>query len=726
MPGHPLWSKKNLRVRETFMPPQGMGIREKPDFPKQATLHSRSGTPESGAMKPCLAALLLIPLARPALAQEPVIHAVWVQQLSGEPDPRAAGNTFRLMARELPGEPRVLLAGPANFSRPLLSADGQTVYYTDRKASAGETGTAYAPEMFAVPFAGGEPRRLGTGMAVAVWRATDGQEFIYAVSGLQTSRRPGLTGEMLIRFQAATPDDREIMWTESPLAVDNLQLSRDGTRAAGLFPWPQSGLANMTERNFAPLAQGSFPILAADDSYALGVLDGDHRRLRLFVPNVDPGWELLPAQSLPAQGGEINHLRWTNDALRLTLSGPPAKGDAPDVYLATLRPDLRAIEKAIPLSTDPAPDYYPDAWIAGGERTLTALPQKPVVAARPATAPWPVSRDDLHFAWENLSAPGAADAFTFHALATPGRDHSLNVSAGWAEARAENIAPLAIACAASGSFTMEALVSERETRPPCSLRILSLQTPDGRDACALYRVDRSLVLRVLTGGDGQPLQERHPLTMLSIIADQPFSFVLTIHAGRAQFYLDGQLMKEIPLDQPGLQAWKDLRLIAGDPRPYGSPWTGQVERIALYSRALAAAEIADAWRGTQSLLTVRPRPTRYKLKAKLLEMPPLPDAAALAAAPRWLHASTWQVEQTFLGYLKPRQITLLQWAWLDGKPAPLPDIKPGQSMEFTMESLEDHAELRAIKTHNALTSGEDPVFLDTTPPGRHPQPFPQP
>jgi hypothetical protein len=680
-------------------------------------------------MRSLLPAIFLVSPVGLFLAPGNEIRAVWIQQVDGEPDPRAAGEQFRLMARALPGEPRAVLPGPANFSRPLLSTDGTVIYYTDRNAKAGETGTSYAPEMFAVPFAGGEPRALGTGMAVAVWRSPEGKEFIYALTSLQTSRRPGLTGELLVRFEPATPEEREILWSQSALGAESFQLSRDGTRAAGLFPWPQAGLANMEERNFAPLAQGSFPIIAADDTYALGVLDGDRRRLRLFVPNVDPGWELLPAQSLPAQSGEVNHLRWTNDPLHIALSGPPAAGGgAPDAYLISLRPDMKGIEKAIPLSSDPAPDYYPDVWIAGAATRTSALPQKPAVAAQPATAAWPVTRDALHFSWQNLQSPGGEEVFTLHAGATPGREGSLNVSAGWADTQETALAPLAAACAAGGSFTMECLVSERTTGTPCSLRLLSLRLPDGRDACALYRVDRSLVLRVLTGGgEGrEALMERHPLTTLAIDHDRPFSFSLTIHAGTARFYLDGQFMKELKLAQPGLEAWRNLRLMAGDSRPYGAPWTGQVERIALYSRALAAEEIADAWRATQSLLTLRPRPAPVKVKAKLIERPELPDAAALAASPRWLLASAWEVEQVNLGYLKPGKITLLQWALLDGQPVPLPEMKPGQSIEFFMESIDDHPELRSVRTHNTLTAGEYPVFFDTTPPGRHNKPFPPP
>lgn len=273
---------------------------------------------------------------------------------------------------------------------------------------------------------------------------------------------------------------------------------------------------------------------------------------------------------------------------------------------------------------------------------------------------------------------------------------------------------------------MEALISERRTQPPCSVRILSLQNAAGGDAFALYRVDGYLVARILTGGGDKPaLTERFTLTPLAIEDDRPFSLILTLHAGRLHCYLDGQLMKEFPLDQAGLATWQDLRFTAGDPQPYGTPWTGQVERIALYSRALAAAEVTNAWRGTEALLTKRQRPTRCKIKARLLEMPAVPGQTAFDPAPYGLHASSWAIEQVFTGYIKPKTITILQWAWLDGKPAPLPTLKPGQTIELPVESLDDHPELRQIKTSNALTSGENPVYLDTTPPGRHPEPFPQ-
>ena len=79
-----------------------------------------------------------------------------------------------------------------------------------------------------------------------------------------------------------------------------------------------------------------------------------------------------------------------------------------------------------------------------------------------------------------------------------------------------------------------------------------VRTGDGRDALTLYRVDRSLVLRVLTGGgEGHPaVIERATISPLSIEDDRPFSLALTIHGDRVQPYLDGQAMKEIVLDQP--------------------------------------------------------------------------------------------------------------------------------------------------------------------------------
>ena len=46
------------------------------------------------------------------------------------------------------------------------------------------------------------------------------------------------------------------------------------------------------------------------------------------------------------------------------------------------------------------------------------------------------------------------------------------------------------------------------------------------------------------------------------------------------------------------------------------------------------------------------------------------------------------------------------------------------SLELSIESLDDHPELRNEPTHNVLRAGEQPVFFDTTPPGRHGKPFP--
>src|SRR5688572_2353080 len=80
---------------------------------------------KTGVSVPCCAAmtlprtlLLFLMLVHLLKAQQPAIRAVWVQQLSGEPDPYAGSAHFRLMARELPAPARILRPGPGNFTRP--------------------------------------------------------------------------------------------------------------------------------------------------------------------------------------------------------------------------------------------------------------------------------------------------------------------------------------------------------------------------------------------------------------------------------------------------------------------------------------------------------------------------------------------------------------------------------------------------------------------------------
>jgi hypothetical protein len=358
--------------------------------------------------------------------------------------------------------------------------------------------------------------------------------------------------------------------------------------------------------------------------------------------------------------------------------------------------------------------------------TVSSLPQAPKPEEKPvAGASWPLHRDGLVFSWDRRG--GAGDP-VLKGLAFYGPGGVVNVSAGLAEFSPAAVAPVFEAVRTSASWSVECLVTERRSVPPLSVRLLSIRNEDGSDAASLYRVDGKLVLRTLTGGrNGAPaMQERFVLTSMFIEDDRPFSLVLTSRNKRIACYVDGQLMREFTAEGVGCDAWKSGRIYLGDDRPYGSPWTGSIERVAFHSRELGKEEVEEAWQQTSAYLASRSRPTRNLVKAKLLEWPDLPEQAQLADSPAWLQATVWEVEQVYTGAMTDKRITRLHWAVLDGKPVPRPDVKVGQSMEFSVEPAADHPETGEARLHNAVSSGDLPVWIDATVPGRHKPPFPVP
>ena len=414
------------------------------------------------------------------LAASPVmaIEAVTMEALTGgRPWKLAwlAGNGDQLMVLDPSGEPRELLSGRGRLAKPLISADGSSVVVTRLAVTEGTDGNSLDPEILSIPWTGGTARSLGSGMAIAIWPGTTPESpFVYAFAALSATKRGALTGETIVRFHPAKPEEREIIWSERSASPDNFQLSRDGSRACGLFPWPQAGLADLTSQKWTGVGHGSWPTLAPDDSYAMLLLDGSRKQLRCYVPQVDPGWKLNLAEMPTLSGGGINHLRWSNDATIITFTGPwddEGKGDA-RIQAVRLRPDLKSLE-AVHVSAITAgnPDS-PDLWVSGSATSLTSLPQAPQPEEKPAAAApaWPTHRDGLTFAWDHRGSPHDP---VLKGMAFYGPGGAVNVSAGLAEFPAAATAPGFEAVQKSGSWSLECLVTERRSIPPLSVRSMA-------------------------------------------------------------------------------------------------------------------------------------------------------------------------------------------------------------------------------------------------------------
>ena len=612
---------------------------------------------------------------------------------------------------------RAITPDPADYARPLFSGDGNTILYTRLHATPEGEKTVYAPEIILHPW-DGLPRSLGPGMAVDVGHDSEsGKDFIYAMETLLPGNPLRLTGEKLLRFLPEKPDEREIIWTSTPIGTEQFQLSRDSRRATGCFPFPKAGVANLTTQTFTPLAAGAWPAGAPDNSYATAVLDGSRRRLRFFAPNLDPGWELTFMGAPGWQDGGLLHPRWSNDPGLLVFTGPHKADEiAGDLSIVRFSDDFRSIQLTARLTTGRLA-LSPDMWVENTPPAVSSLPQTPVVIPRPEPKPWPAYPDELAFAWDNFqrkaplaNAPGSLTAQRF---ATPGRYSGMDLTNGWFEADPAAADAIAKACTASSAWSMEMILTERPATLPLSVRIVALMLPDGREAFALYRVDRKLVLRLLLGGTPERPALVYPviLTNLAIESDRPVHLLLSLRNNRLSCWLDGQMQKDFSLENSGLAEWGPGRLSFGDPLPYGNQWSGNLERIAIWSRALADDEIRESSKIALQWTEPRKIPGRITIKATPAAQP-TPEANG---PDQLLSVGVWEIQSILSGQLESKRVAIAMWSRLQGRAVPPivlpPGSPPGTPMDLVLESWDDHPELESIPRISARGADDYPLFF---------------
>jgi hypothetical protein len=352
--------------------------------------------------KSVIAALSLVAAAcgsAPNVAQSPVraftgahTRIVWVQQ-DGK-DPEAVGDALILLGYDSDdgrGE-RVILGERGSYVKPLLTPDGQQIIYSTRP----KPGPA---EVFIVNWDGSDRRKLGDGFALGVWRDPDnGRQWVFA--GTDMTNWEFAT---IWRFPIDDPAARAIAWNGAPVSIDNFQVSADGRFAAGMYPWPEAGVADLHAGTLKKFGQGCWPALTTARGVLYWYFDGAHRNLTMVDVEAGGRW-IVNVNGAPGfEGAEANHPRWTNHPRFMTLSGPynlggpnqaRAGGPQVEIWLGRFSEDFSRIEAWSQVSRNGGGDSLPDAWIATEDSPYPMRPAGPVgpahvLAARglPAAAP---------------------------------------------------------------------------------------------------------------------------------------------------------------------------------------------------------------------------------------------------------------------------------------------------------------------------------------------------
>jgi hypothetical protein len=293
------------------------------------------------------------------------IRVAWVQDVGDSTDVDAQGSYLRLMGFDTSdslGE-RVILGTLKNYAKPLISPRGDRVVFSDRTQK----------KIYVVNWDGSGLRELMAGFALAVWKDPhDGREWVYY--GSETWLDGGAHCQAVYRTLLESPGSAELIWNKTAVSVDSFQLSADGLMAAGNFPWPGGGIAQLPNKSWTKLGSGCWTVLSPDNSYVFGIFDSSHRNMYLTDAAGDQGRWININGASGIDGYEVYHPRWSNHPRVMSMTGPykvgtganliAGGGSGVEIYVGRFNSDFNAVESWWQITHNNYADFFPDVWVS--------------------------------------------------------------------------------------------------------------------------------------------------------------------------------------------------------------------------------------------------------------------------------------------------------------------------------------------------------------------------
>lgn len=655
-------------------------------------------------------------------------RVVWVQDLSPDnADTILLGRNLRLMALDSQdgrGE-RPVLNELRNYSKPLLTPDGQQIVFSDRQRR----------ESWVVNWDGTDLRRLAKGFAVEVWKDPGtGVTWVYVAT--QVGRSDGFNFRSLRRLRLDGEGSEEVVWDRTEISPDNFQLSRSGLMAAGEFPWPHGGTLDLERQSVRKRADGCWASLAPDDSGLCWVFDGPHRNLYLYPPKSQDSWG-VPLNTAPGTASfEVFHPRWSNHPRFLCMTGPykvaspvnqiAGGGPEVEVFVGRFREDFRDVEAWSQVTSNQRGDFHPDVWIQNGEEY--SIPESVLTvtdAMNPAisTPEWPLVKAGLLFAWENNRAqntlpetstlPGVRCRVEPYGQAVFGRFFEMQCTGGFFLSdpldgvRRE-------AFQKSHAWTLEATITASKARVPGTASIVSTTTEsasgdslDSDSVRSLLVQNRDQLVVTIPGPDRTASQT---IALATVVPNEPQHLVLTSGPEELVCYLNGREVQRVPVSG-GLADLSEFPvLLFGDRRKTGPGWPGSLEAVAVYPRVVEFGEIQQLAALRQGILRQRTVPDRCVVRAICVQSSTIPDPRTIVPYRRALVVHHYRIERQVSGRLDVPEILVAEWGILDKTVQPRANRRAGETVQLTIEDFQLHPELTSERRIEEVDALELPLY----------------
>lgn len=279
------------------------------------------------------------------------------------------------------GERNIL--GPGrNYIKPLLTSRADRIVFSSAAKSGGY-------EVYSVKWDGTGLKKLTDGYAMALWvDSADRRDWVYI--GFRIPHESKWETKRVERFPLDDPGKREPVWTKSIISMEGFNLSPDGRKAGGLFPWPKASVANLPDGRLTTFGEGCWTSFTHARGPLFWYFDGAHRNVTMV--DVDSGMKwMVNVNSAPGfDGAEVNHPQWTNHPRVFALSGPYNQGGRnqartggkqSEIYIGRFSADFSTVESWARVTKNGGGDTQPAAWV---DVSRTTVPQRPSGPIGPA------------------------------------------------------------------------------------------------------------------------------------------------------------------------------------------------------------------------------------------------------------------------------------------------------------------------------------------------------
>jgi hypothetical protein len=326
---------------------------------------------------------------------------------------------------------------------------------------------------------------------------------------------------------------------------------------------------------------------------------------------------------------------------------------------------------------------------------------------------WPSSRDHLVFVWATGDAPNLVYDSTLEAdracvlekrgRARLDRNFSMLLEGGAFMASSEDANRLRWALQATNEMTLEVTV----TSIGDDGRIVSFSSGGSGENFHLEESEGDLLFGLRQGSRGPKAVER--VGLASLIPGRPTHVVVTYAPGRLRAYVDGELVTSSDDLQSGFFHWRSYDLSFGDESSGGADWSGGLEGIAIYDRALDERVIRDNFTRIRQQVGSRVEPHRLVVEGRLRRISKIPTLAEISPYREALAVFEYEVVRIVEGEHERSVVRVADWAIADGERVEV--LPVGESTRLVLEPFAEQPQLESVYLSDTLAAAADGPVL---------------